>query len=156
MWTFVVFLFGYLHHCHQPLPNMDLYGPMRSYMFSIFLAFSAIISDLFPIRSSHPTWTFTGRNECIVLPDVTQLEPHQDPRTGDTDKYFLGDRFHEKTVGVQFIRSSYCIFWFTFQYPHSSELCRYHDINLCKELSAAKTSSQEVLNSTRNWRRLRY
>ena len=43
-----------------------------------------------------------------------------------------------------------------FQYPHSSELCRFHDINKCPELSAAKTSSQEVLNSTRNWRRLRW
>ena len=41
------------------------------------------------------------------------------------------------------------------KFPHSSELCRYHDINLCKELAAIKTSSQEVLNSTRNWRRLR-
>ena len=82
------------------------------------------------------------------------LEQHQDPRTQDTDKYFLGDRFHEKTV--IFLSIFLLCNIHNFQYPHSSELCRYHDINLGKELSAAKTSSQEVLNSTRNWRRLRY
>ena len=41
------------------------------------------------------------------------------------------------------------------QNPHKSELCRYHNIDLVPELDAAKTSGQEVLNHTRNWRRLR-
>ena len=38
MWTFISLIFGYFHHCHQPLPYKDLHGPMRSSVFSIFLA----------------------------------------------------------------------------------------------------------------------
>ena len=30
--------------------------------------------------------------------DAAQLNPHIDPRTKDAEKYFLGDRFHEKNV----------------------------------------------------------
>ena len=38
MWTFIALIFGYFHHCHQPLPYKDLHGPMRSSVFLIFLA----------------------------------------------------------------------------------------------------------------------
>ena len=71
------------------------------------------------------------------LPKKEELQEHQHPKTMDADKYFVGDRFHDK------------------KYPHKSELCRYHDINLCPQLKGAKTSGQENLNSTRNRLRLR-
>ena len=32
------------------------------------------------------------------LTPVDRLGPHTDPRTKDAEKFFLGDRFHEKTV----------------------------------------------------------
>ena len=35
-----------------------------------------------------------------MLPEVEDLSSHAHPKTGDADKYFLGDRFHEANVGV--------------------------------------------------------
>ena len=34
----------------------------------------------------------------LVLPAVEDLTPHAHPKTGDADKFFLGDRFHEANV----------------------------------------------------------
>ena len=72
-----------------------------------------------------------------LLPHKQDLKPHEHPKTGNCDKYFCGDRFHDK------------------QFPHKSELCRYHNINLVPQLKAARTSEQENLNSNRNRLRLR-
>ena len=41
------------------------------------------------------------------------------------------------------------------KYPHKSQLCRYHDVNLVPELKGVPTSGQENLNSIRNRTRLR-
>ena len=71
------------------------------------------------------------------LPSKTAMKVHQHPKTMDSDKFFCGDRFHEK------------------KYPHKSELCRYHDVNLVPELKGVPTSGQENLNSIRNRTRLR-
>ena len=73
----------------------------------------------------------------VLLPHKQDLKPHEHPKTGNSDKYFCGDRFHDK------------------QFPHKSELCRYHNINLVPQLKAARTSEQENLNSNRNRLRLR-
>ena len=71
------------------------------------------------------------------LAKISELGCEEDPKTRDTRKYFLGDRFH------------------TTNFPHKSELCKFHDINLCPELKFAKTSHQENLNNVRNRQRLR-
>ena len=42
----------------------------------------------------------TRRDLGVALLGIGQLDLHQDPRTQDADKYFLGDRFHEKTVTI--------------------------------------------------------
>lgn len=76
------------------------------------------------------------RKSSPYLP-LSELPPHTHPKTNDTRKYFVGDRFHEAN------------------YPHKSELCRFHDINNVPQLVGAKTSGQENLNFVRNWRRLR-
>ena len=73
----------------------------------------------------------------IKLPKIEELESEEHPLTRDTRKYFLGDRFHNTKC------------------PHKSELCRFHDINLCPQLKCATTSGQENLNSIRNRTRLR-
>ena len=70
-------------------------------------------------------------------PKMDSLTENQHPQTMDTDKYFFGDRFHDKN------------------FPHKSELCRHHDINLIRELKTVPTSGQENLNSIRNRLRLR-
>ena len=36
------------------------------------------------------------------LPAPESLEPHQHPKTGDSDKFFVEDRFHEKNVSKEF------------------------------------------------------
>jgi len=73
----------------------------------------------------------------VQLPKKEELKPHEHPKTRKTDKYICGDRFHDK------------------QFPHKSELSRYHNINLVPQLKAARTSEQENLNSNRNRLRLR-
>ena len=73
----------------------------------------------------------------IFLPKKEALIPHEHPLVGNTQKYFCGDRFHDK------------------RFPHKSELCRYHDINLVKQLKTGTTSMQENVNSMRNRHRLR-
>ena len=70
-------------------------------------------------------------------PPPSGLSAHEHPKTANSDKYFCGDRFHDK------------------QFPRKSELCRYHNINLVPQLKAARTSEQENLNSNRNRLRLR-
>ena len=37
------------------------------------------------------------------LQPAHSLQPHQHPKTGDSDKFFVGDRFHEKNVSIQMI-----------------------------------------------------
>merc|ERR1712179_360483 len=71
------------------------------------------------------------------LPAMAELGKFEHPKTGDCDKYFVGDRFHNA------------------QFPHKSPLCEFHDIDLVEELKAAKTSGQESLNNSRNQKRLR-
>ena len=71
------------------------------------------------------------------LAKICELGPEEHPKTRNTRKYFLGDRFHNAN------------------FPHRSELCKFHDINLCPELNFAKTSQQENLNNVRNRQRLR-
>ena len=44
---------------------------------------------------------FESRNEGpLNLVPAKNLKDHVHPKTGDTDKYFLGDRFHEANVRV--------------------------------------------------------
>lgn len=58
------------------------------------------------------------------------------PITGVATRYVLGDRFHSATN------------------PHKSPLCAFHDINLCLQANAIKTSYQEAENSRKNKKRL--
>ena len=59
------------------------------------------------------------------------------PVTGTARRYVLGDRFHSITK------------------PHKSPLCRYHDIDLCIQATALKSSYQESENNRKNKLRLR-
>ena len=79
----------------------------------------------------------TNKRKSTPYLPLSELPPHTHPKTNDARKYFVGDRFHEAN------------------YPHKSELCRFHDIKNVPELVGAKTSGQENLNFVRNWRRLR-
>lgn len=58
------------------------------------------------------------------------------PITGSTRRYVLGERFHAATN------------------PHKSPLCRFHDLNLCLQANALKTSYQEAENNRNNMKRL--
>lgn len=58
------------------------------------------------------------------------------PITGSSRRYILGDRFHSTTN------------------PHKSPLCSFHDINLCLQANALKTSYQEAENNRKNKKRL--
>jgi len=58
------------------------------------------------------------------------------PITGSSRRYILGDRFHSTTN------------------PHKSALCNFHDINLCLQANALKTSYQEAENNRKNKKRL--
>ena len=75
--------------------------------------------------------------KAICLPKKEDLAEHVHPKTMDTDKYFCGDRFHDT------------------KFPHKSELCRFHCIDLVPQLQNLKTSFSENLNSTKNRLRLR-
>ena len=79
----------------------------------------------------------SNKKQSTVHPNLSSLQSHSHPKTNQTRKYFVGDRFHEAN------------------FPHKSELCKFHDIDLVPELYGAKTSGQENLNFVRNWRRLR-
>ena len=59
------------------------------------------------------------------------------PLTGSERRYVLGDRFQNASN------------------PHKSPLCKFHDINLCLQSCAVKTSYQEAENHRKNIRRLR-
>lgn len=69
-----------------------------------------------------------------------QVEETEDkwvhPITGSSQRYILGDRFHSTTN------------------PHKSPLCNFHDINLCLQANALKTSYQEAENNRKNKKRL--
>lgn len=58
------------------------------------------------------------------------------PITGSSQRYILGDRFHSTSN------------------PHKSPLCNFHDINLCLQANALKTSYQEAENNRKNKKRL--
>lgn len=57
-------------------------------------------------------------------------------QVGSSQRYILGDRFHSTTN------------------PHKSPLCNFHDINLCLQANALKTSYQEAENNRKNKKRL--
>ena len=59
------------------------------------------------------------------------------PLSGEARRYVLGDRFHSSNN------------------PHKSPLWAYHNINLCLQSNAVKTSYQESENNQKNVRRLR-
>ena len=91
-----------------------------------------------PSELSIPELTPQSHKKKITdLPSKGDLEPHEHPYARNTQKYFCGDRFHDK------------------RFPHKSELCRYHNINLVRELKTGTTSMQENVNSMRNRLRLR-
>lgn len=76
------------------------------------------------------------------LEQPSQLHEHDKhnmvhPLSGKGRRYVLGDRFHSSNN------------------PHKSPLCAYHNINLCIQSSAVKTSYQERENNRKNIRRLR-
>ena len=90
-----------------------------------------------PSKISVPFLELESRkNKKIELPNPRDLKPDEHPLTQSTQKYFVGDRFHNT------------------KYPHKSPLCGFHDINLCPQLVYAKTSGQENLNNIRNRNRL--
>ena len=52
-----------------------------------------------PVITSLPKLKLETRmKEAVTLLDAENLLEHQDPKTGDQEKYFVGDRFHESTV----------------------------------------------------------
>lgn len=61
----------------------------------------------------------------------------QHPLTQSTQRYVVGDRFH------------------TSANPHKSQLCEFHNINLCLQRDTIKTSYQECQNNSKNLKRLR-
>lgn len=61
----------------------------------------------------------------------------QHPLTQSTQQYVVGDRFH------------------TSANPHKSQLCEFHNINLCLQRDTIKTSYQECQNNSKNLKRLR-
>lgn len=100
--------------------------------------FEKPVRDRKPEEISIPSLAFQSHLKTqLSLPPKNDLNNFEDPKTRSTEKYFCGDRFHD------------------IKFPHKSELCRYHDINLVPELKAARTSEQENINSRRNRLRLR-
>jgi len=61
----------------------------------------------------------------------------QHPLTQSTQQYVVGDWFH------------------TSANPHKSQLCEFHNINLCLQRDTIKTSYQECQNNSKNLKRLR-
>lgn len=76
------------------------------------------------------------------LEQPSQLHEHDKhnmvhPLSREARRYVLGDRFHSSSN------------------PHKSPLCAYHNINLCIQSNAVKTSYQESETNRKNIRRLR-
>ena len=69
--------------------------------------------------------------------ETAPLEDFKHPLTNRSRRFIVGDRFHSATN------------------PHKSHLCKYHDINLCAQAHALKTSYQESENKRKNEKRLR-
>lgn len=66
-----------------------------------------------------------------------ELEQTEHPISEFSRRFVLGDRFHSSTD------------------PHKSPLCLFHNIDLCAQGNAIKTSYQESENFRKNMRRLR-
>ena len=66
-----------------------------------------------------------------------EIEHLQHPISGNSRRFFLGDRFH------------------TSNKPHKSPLCLFHNIDLCAQGNTIKTSDQESKNFRKNMRRMR-
>jgi len=100
--------------------------------------FEKPVKERGPVKVSLPDLEPSShKKEHQEMPSPDTLQEHEHPLTGKPDKYFCGDRFHDK------------------RFPHKSQLCRYHDINLVPQLNTSKTSEQENVNSMRNRLRLR-
>ena len=69
--------------------------------------------------------------------DEQELQEWEHPVTGHRHRYVVGDRFHSSTN------------------PHKSPLCRFHDLDLCEQKNAIKTSYQESENNRKIFLRLR-
>jgi hypothetical protein len=76
------------------------------------------------------------RKDDLVLVAPEDNEEYHHPISG-VRRYILGDRFHEKVN------------------PHKSDLCKFHNINLCDQAKTIKTSYQESENHRKNFLRLR-
>ena len=61
--------------------------------------------------------------------DEQELQEWEHPVTGHRHRCVVGDRFHSSTN------------------PHKSPLCRFHDLDLCEQKNAIKTSYQESENN---------
>lgn len=72
-----------------------------------------------------------------TLKVTEKLQECQHPISGNSRRFVLGDRFHSATN------------------PHKSPLCLFHNIDLCAQGNAMKTSYQESENFRKNMRRLR-
>jgi hypothetical protein len=84
-----------------------------------------------------PTEFRTGKVDESVLRSNCTVDTSVHPVTCSSRRYVVGDRFH------------------TSSNPHKSPLCSFHDINLCAQKDAIKTSYQECQNSSKNVKRLR-
>ena len=84
-----------------------------------------------------PTEFRTGKVDESVLRSNCTVDSSVHPVTGSSRRYVVGDRFH------------------TSSNPHKSPLCCFHDINLCAQKDAIKTSYQECQNNSKNVKRLR-
>ena len=90
---------------------------------------------------------FQGINVPFIIPseykataETMKHMPQNDtehPLTGESRRFIVGDRFHSSTN------------------PHKSHLCKFHNINLCQQSHALKTSYQESENNRKNNKRLR-
>jgi len=64
--------------------------------------------------------------------DMEHTDQWIHPITGSSRRYIIGDRFHSASN------------------PHKSPFCMFHDINLCLQANALKTSYQEAENNRKN------
>lgn len=96
-----------------------------------------------PTLGKDPDWN--QNFPCLVAMEYSDgTYRRKEPANGlahpllDTDRHFvLGDRFHSTND------------------PHKSELCRYHNLDLCLQANTIKTSTVESQNNRKNQRRLR-
>ena len=84
-----------------------------------------------------PTEFRTRKVDEGILQSNCMVDTSVHPVTGSSRRYVVGGRFH------------------TSSNPHKSLLCSFHDINLCAQKDAIKTSYQECQNNSKNVKRLR-